>query len=344
MLRVTDLHFKYIESGIDTLKNITFELPQGAKLAIVGESGSGKTTLLKLLAGLLDPIDGEIRLDNRRILGPAYNLVPGSEYIRMVMQDYGLRKNQSIYENIVFHLRFLPEDKQVAMAHEISKAFSIENLLDKPPHLLSGGQQQRAAIACCIAANPQVMLMDEPFSNLDVLLTDQIKWYLTKHIEKNKNSFVFVTHHTGDALAMADYALAMRNGKIEQFGTTYELFEQPISPYIAALFSDCSFFKFNKLETMGVKGLAKIEAELGNSFLVGIRTTSIEVARKGKSTCKGRVIRTEYEGARLKLFIRLENNVQLKAYSNDLSFEKGDYVKLNFTKNDLMYFPNHKSL
>jgi iron(III) transport system ATP-binding protein len=188
------------------------------------------------------------------------------------------------------------------------------------------------------------MLMDEPFSNLDVLLTDQIKWYLTKHLDKNKNSFIFVTHHTNDALALADYVLAMRNGKIEQFGTTYELFEQPNSPYIAALFSDCSFLKFNKLETMGVKGLSKISAELGNSFLVGIRTTSIEVTRKGKATCKGRIIRTEYEGSRLKLFVRLENNVQLKAYTSDLSFEKGEYVKLTFTKNDLLYFPNHKSL
>lgn len=344
MLTIEQLSFQYPEAPYKTLDSIQFSLPEGKRLAIVGESGSGKTTLLKLLAGLLDPKEGSITLNQEKILGPAFNLVPGNEYIRMVMQDYGLKKNFTIRENIIYQLRFLWEKEQKVIIDNLAKALSIEPYLESLPHLLSGGQQQRAAIACALAANPAVLLMDEPFSNLDVLLSDKIKSYLQHHLSKQKNSLLFITHHTPDALALADYILVLRSGKVEQFGSVEEVYDQPVSPYVAALFDDMNFFRWSKLEEVKLKGASAITNELGKNFIAGIRTASIELVRKGKAKVKGKVIRTEFLGERRKIYVRLENKVQLKVYSEDLEVQVGNRVGLNFTMDDILLFPNHKTV
>ncbi len=344
MLTVQDITFKYPTSPINTLESIHFTVNSGRRLAIVGESGSGKTTLLKLMAGLLDPLEGTIRLDNKKILGPAFNLVPGNEYIRMVMQDYGLKKNFTIRENLIYQLRFLSAEEQDTIIQTLAKALSIESYLESPPQALSGGQQQRCAIACALAANPTVLLMDEPFSNLDILLTDKIKLFLTQSLQKNKNTLVFVTHYTPDALALADDIVVLRKGKIEQWGSTSEIYDQPASPYVAALFSDMNFFRWSKLHDIPMKGSATITAELGQHCIVGIRTDRVDVRTKGRARIKGTVIRTEFQGDRKKIFIRLDNKIQVKAYTSEWEVEKGTRVGVHFDREDLFFFPHHKNL
>jgi ABC-type sugar transport system ATPase subunit len=344
MLSVKNLSMRYHEGVFDAVHDISFDLPKGTKLSIVGESGSGKTTLLKLLAGLFDPSEGEIFLDESRVLGPAHNLVAGHENIRIVLQDYGLKKNQSIKENLEYPLRYDSTAVQEQKIASFAKIFHIQDLLDRKSYQLSGGQQQRAAIATCFAANPQVMLMDEPFSNLDVLLADHIRMYMMKEVKKNKTSLIFVTHQTTDALALADVILVMRNGKMVQMGSVEEIYDQPVSPYVAALFSDINFFRFSKLEELKLKGYKPCLKELGDTFVAGIRSHDIEVITKGKGLTKAVVIRKEFHGDQYKLFVRLPNKLQLKAFTSDMSIQEGDVVKLNFTFEELLLFPNQTSL
>ena len=344
MLSVKNLSMRYHEATFDAVHDISFDLPKGSKLAIVGESGSGKTTLLKLLAGLFDPSAGEILLNESRVLGPSHNLVAGHEHIRIVLQDYGLKKNQSLKENLEYPLRYFTPAEQEQKIASLAKIFHIKNLLDRKSYQLSGGQQQRAAIATCFAANPQVMLMDEPFSNLDVLLADHIRMYMMKEVKKNKTSLIFVTHQTADALALADIIVVMRNGALVQIGSVEEIYDQPVSPYVAALFSDINFFRFSKLEDLKLKGYKPCEKELGNNFVTGIRSHDIEVLTKGKGLTKAVVIRKEFHGDQYKLFLRLPNKLQLKAFTEDISIQDGDVVKLNFTFDDLLLFPNQTNL
>jgi len=341
MLKVTDLCMRYPNASFDAVQNVSFELEKGKKLAIVGESGSGKTTLL---AGLYDPNIGEIRFNDTRILGPAFNLVPGNEYIRMVLQDYGLKKNQSLKENLQYPLRYFSKEEQDIKIQALAKVLHIEDLLDRMPYQLSGGQQQRAAIATCMASVPEVMLMDEPFSNLDVLLADQIRLYMMKEIKKSKNSLIFVTHQTADALALADAILVMRKGKVVQQGSVEEIYDQPVSPYVAALFSDINFFRFNKLEALKLKGYKNCEKELGNTFIAGLRSHDIEVTTSGKALTRATVIRKEFHGDQYKLFVRLTNKLQLKVFTKDISIQAGDTVRLTFRFADILLFPNHTTL
>ncbi len=335
---------RYHEGVFDAVQDISFDLPKGTKLAIVGESGSGKTTLLKLLAGLFDPSQGEIFLNESRVLGPAHNLVAGHEHIRIVLQDYGLKKNQSLKENLEHPLRYDTPAVQEQKIAAFAKIFHIQDLLDRKSYQLSGGQQQRAAIATCFAANPQVMLMDEPFSNLDVLLADHIRMYMMKEVKKNKTSLVFVTHQTADALALADNILVMRNGNMVQMGSVEEIYDQPVSPYVAALFSDITFFRFSKLEDLKLKGFKSCVKELGDTFVSGIRSHDIEVITKGKGLSKAVVIRKEFHGDQYKLFLRLPNKLQLKAFTEDMSVQVGDVVKINFTFEDVLLFSNQTTL
>lgn len=335
---------RYQEAAFDAVQDISFELERGRKLAIVGESGSGKTTLLKLLAGLFDPNAGEIHLNESRVLGPAHNLVAGHPQIRIVLQDYGLKKNQSLKENLQYPLRYFTPDEQQEKIGALAKIFHIQHLLDRKSYQLSGGQQQRAAIATAFAASPQVMLMDEPFSNLDVLLADHIRMFMMKEIRKTKTSLIFVTHQTTDALALADMILVMRNGQMVQMGTVEEIYDQPVSPYVAALFSDINFFRFSKLEDLKLKGYKPCEKELGNAFIAAIRSHDMEVVTKGKGITKAIVLRKEFHGDQYKLFLRLPNKLQLKAFTTDISIQEGDVVKLNFTFEDLLLFPNQTTL
>lgn len=335
---------RYHEAIFDAVHDISFDLTRGTKLAIVGESGSGKTTLLKLIAGLFDPSEGEIFLNESRVLGPAHNLVAGHEHIRIVLQDYGLKKNQTLKENLEYPLRYDTPTVQQQKIASFAKTFHIENLLDRKSYQLSGGQQQRAAIATCFAASPQVMLMDEPFSNLDVLLADHIRMYMMKEVKKSKTTLVFVTHQTADALALADTILVMRNGNMVQLGSVEEIYDQPISPYVAALFSDITFFRFSKLEDLTLKGYKPCVKELGNTFVAGIRSHDIEVLTKGKGLAKAVVIRKEFHGDQYKLFLRLPNKLQLKAFTSDISIQEGDVVKVNFTFDDVLLFPNQTTL
>jgi ABC-type sugar transport system ATPase subunit len=344
MLSVKNISMRYQEATFDAVQNISFDLEKGTKLAIVGESGSGKTTLLKLLAGLFDPNEGDIHLNESRVLGPSHNLVAGHEQIRIVLQDYGLKKNQSLKENLQYPLRYFSREEQDQKIADLAKIFHIGNLLDRKSYQLSGGQQQRAAIATCFAAAPQVMLMDEPFSNLDILLADHIRMYMMKEVRKTRTSLIFVTHQTADALALADTILVMRNGQMVQIGSVEEIYDQPVSPYVAALFSDINFFRFSKLEEIKLKGYKPCEKELGNNFVTGIRSHDIEVITKGRGLTKAIVLRKEFHGDQYKLFLRLPNKLQLKAFTTDISIQEGDVVKLNFTFEDLLLFPNQTTL
>lgn len=235
LLQLQDIEKQYRRGDQFAVRGLTLGVEEGEILALVGESGSGKTTLLRLIAGLEHPDAGTIRL-GERLLAQGRRAVPANErQVGMVFQDYALFPHLSILENVLFGLpRRLAGREQVA--RNALKLVDIQEDEGKYPHELSGGQQQRVALARALAPRPSLLLLDEPFSNLDTLLKDQVRQEIRRIIQRAGITTILVTHDTKDALSTADRIAILHQGRLQQLGTPRELYEQPVNEYVAHFF------------------------------------------------------------------------------------------------------------
>ncbi|TAH24217.1 MAG: ABC transporter ATP-binding protein [Cytophagales bacterium] len=238
------------DSELDQIKaveNISFEIKRGEILGILGENGSGKSTLLKMLAGLLQPTNGKIILNKTEIGGPSTKLVAGHENIKLIHQSYNLFPNISLEENIKYHLRFYNEDYQKSRTTYLLELCHLEHLKHKLPRQASGGEQQRTAIACAVATPTDVLLLDEPFSNLDVFNSEILKNQIVKIVKKEKLYAVFVTHDAHDALSVSDKLAVIKDGKILSIQTPIDSYQKPENEYVAGITGLCNILKIREL-------------------------------------------------------------------------------------------------
>src|SRR5690606_38022829 len=226
---------KYSKADNYAVKEVSFEVSKGEILALVGESGSGKTTLLRLIAGLEHPENGFISLSGTKIVEGKKSVPADKRKVGMVFQDYALFPHLSILENVIFGLHHSPGN-HVKVAKETLKMVGLFENFNHYPHQLSGGQQQRVALARAIAPNPKILLLDEPFSNLDAILKDQVREDLRLIIKKTGITAIFVTHDTRDALSTADRIAILHKGYLQQIDTPKNLYEKPVNPYVANFF------------------------------------------------------------------------------------------------------------
>lgn len=221
---------------------------EGEIVGIVGKSGSGKTTLLKCIYGLEDLAAGEIRLDDKKILGPSYNLIPGDENMKFVSQDFYVLDNHTVEENIFDKLIGYTNEAKQKRAAKILKLLELNFLKNTRAKFLSSGQKQRVAIARALAIMPKVLLLDEPFSNLDKLLTEKLFSFVTAEVKKNKTSVILITHLAEEALKYADAIAIMDDGKISQYGKKWDVYYKPKNSRLAGLLGDYNILKPEDLE------------------------------------------------------------------------------------------------
>lgn len=229
------------------LNNLSLEIDDGELAVILGPSGVGKTTTLKIIAGILKPDSGRILFDNRDVT----NLEPRERNVGVVFQSLALFPHMTVWENIAFGLeaRKWPEEKIRKRVKELLIMLNLDGLEDRYPRELSGGQQQRVAIARALAINPQVLLMDEPFANLDPLLRDRLRREL-KTIQRNLLiTTIFVTHDQEEAFQIADKLAIMLNGTIKQVGKPDEIYQNPVNEEIAR-FIGINVINSEKLNTI----------------------------------------------------------------------------------------------
>lgn len=223
-MQIRNLRFKYRNADEMTLKDVSFDLRSGELLAIVGESGSGKSTTLRVLAGLETPESGEITVGGRTFLGPGTNLLPEQRELGMVFQDYALFPHLSVEKNIAFGLESMSRVQKRERVKSMLKLVNLDGYEKRYPHELSGGQQQRVALARALAPQPKLLLMDEPFSNLDAHLHDKIRSELESIIRQAGITTIFVTHNRNDALESADQVVVMESGLVVDRGVPAEVF------------------------------------------------------------------------------------------------------------------------
>jgi ABC-type sulfate/molybdate transport systems ATPase subunit len=236
MLQVQNISFSYKDSV--TINNISFSLEKGKNLAVIGESGCGKSTLLKLIYGLYDLDEGQIFWNNLEVLGPKFHLIPGMEYMKYLAQDFDLMPFITVAENIGKYLsNFYPEQKKERIAEllEIVEMTEFSNVKAK---FLSGGQMQRIAIARVLALEPEVLLLDEPFSHIDNFKKNSLRRKLFGHLKEKGITCIIATHDSTDTLSFSDEIVVMHNGKTIETGTPRTIYTTSKNKYTLSLFGD----------------------------------------------------------------------------------------------------------
>ncbi len=239
LIELQKLHKKFNKGNVIALSDISFNLEKGNILAIVGESGSGKTTLIRLVAGLETLDKGEIILNNKIVSSNSIFTEPQDRKVGMVFQDYALFPHFTVFDNIAYGISKLSSKKE--RVEEVLHIVGLEGLGKRYPHELSGGQQQRVALARALAPKPELLILDEPFSNLDIILRNKLREDLLKILKETKSTVIFVTHDIKDALLISDEILVLQKGNVLQKGKTKEVYKKPNCKYISLLFENITF-------------------------------------------------------------------------------------------------------
>lgn len=245
MLKVQNITFGYTEKSV--LRNLNFTIEKGRNVAIIGESGCGKSTLLKLIYGLYDAQEGQIFWNETEVLGPKYNLVPGMPFIKYLSQDFDLMPYNTVGENVgKFLSNAFPERKKERI-NELLEIVEMTDFSDVKAKYLSGGQQQRVALARVLALEPQILLLDEPFSHIDNYRKNALRRNLFTYLKSNKVTCLVATHDSTDALSFADDTIVLQHGEIIDKRDSYKLYNNPINKYVASLFGEVNELKASNL-------------------------------------------------------------------------------------------------
>lgn len=280
MLKLQNVNFAYEKEPI--LKNINFSLEKGQNVSVIGQSGCGKSTLLKLIYGLLHT-DGKIYWDDKELLGPNFNLVPGEPFIKYLAQDFDLMLPLTAAENVGKHLSNFYPVKKKQRIKELLEVVEMQDLADKKAKLLSGGQQQRIALARALAKEPELILLDEPFSHIDHFRKNNLRRRLFSYLKEKNITCIIATHDSTDALSFADRTFVLKNAHIYADGTPEELYKNPPNKYVASLFGDVNHVILKNIQTnkssrkrlilypheIKIVRASEIEAEVKRSFFKG---------------------------------------------------------------------------
>ncbi|MEM6911105.1 MAG: ABC transporter ATP-binding protein [Verrucomicrobiota bacterium] len=280
-LEITQLRYRYPGESEAALRDLTLSLQVGEILAVVGPSGSGKSTLLRLLAGLARPDSGTLRLTNQVIADEQTHLPPHRRGIGMVSQAGDLFPHLSVERNIAYGLPRSDRGRKQERVRQLLDSVGLPGLEKRFPHELSGGEAQRVALARALAARPQLLLLDEPFSSLDRELRGRLRLLTTDLLRREHLTTLFVTHHGEDALTTGDRVAVLHRGKLVQLAPPQTIWAEPAAPEVAALFG-------------GINRLTETEAA-GRPLWA--RPEDLVLVASGQGFAEGTIERVEYRGA-----------------------------------------------
>ena len=337
------------------LKNITKIYPNGTKavdetslnvedgefVVFVGPSGCGKSTLLRMVAGLEDITDGQISLDGKII----NDVDPSERDVAMVFQNYALYPHMSVYNNMAYGLknRGISNDEIKNKVNEAAKLLEIDQLLSRKPSMLSGGQRQRVAMGRAIVRNPKIFLFDEPLSNLDAKLRNQMRLEIKKLQRQMGVTSIFVTHDQTEAMTLGDRIVVINNGIVEQVGTPKEIYSKPNTKFVAEFIGSPQMNLFNcKIEN----GLAKIDnnqitldekLNIENACL-GVRPDDIQVNNNGQYRCIANLV--EYLGSDMIIYSSMGDQEFSCKLSSKIELKAGDSFNFDILPSSVHIFDN----
>ncbi len=308
------------------LRDISFIQQQFQKIAIAGETGSGKTTLLKIIGGFTQPDEGQVVFKNKKIKGPEEQLIPRHPDIAYLSQHFELRNNYRVEE--ILNMTLQLSDEQ---AETIFKVCRINHLLKRKTDQLSGGEKQRVALAGLLISSPELLLLDEPFSNLDMYHKSVLKSVIQDIGEKLRITCILVSHDPLDILSWAGQILVLKDGQIIQKGTPRQVYRQPVNEYTAGLFGTYNLITREKAKAFSTLPEVNID---GKSML--IRPEDFKIVKEGSGTLKGSVNKVNYFGSYCEVEVLLsENNITVK--TDERGYSKGDTVYVSLPGDNVWY-------
>ena len=249
MLQVENITFSYDKNKV--IKNINFSVSKGQNIAIIGESGCGKSTLLKLIYGLYDLDEGQIFWNENEVLGPKFHLVPGMPFMKYLAQDFDLMPFITVAENVGKYLSNIYPEKKQSRINELLEIVEMTDYSNVKAKFLSGGQQQRVALAKVLALEPEILLLDEPFSQIDNFRKNSLRRKLFSYLKSKDITCLVATHDSSDSLSFADETIVLNAGEIVIKEKSDHLYKHPTNKYVAALFGDVNELKLSELVEIG---------------------------------------------------------------------------------------------
>ena len=350
------------EQGVIAVQEFDLEIKDKEFIVLVGPSGCGKSTTLRMIAGLEEISEGELYIDGKLM----NDVAPKDRDIAMVFQSYALYPHMTVYDNMAFSLKLkkTPKEEIDKKVREAAEILDITQYLDRKPKALSGGQRQRVAIGRAIVRNPKVFLMDEPLSNLDAKLRNQMRSEIIKLRQRIDTTFIYVTHDQTEAMTLGDRIVIMRNGFIQQIGTPQEVFHHPANLFVAGFIGmpQMNFFDAELLEEDGkysvlVHGMTVALSEQKQANLrakgvkaqpitLGVRPEHITLAESGIS---GHVDVSEMMGSAVHLHVNADGRdvvviVQIKDGAANHDLDMGANIHLTFDGSVMHVFSKETEL
>lgn len=340
----------YDQSGskVIAVDNINLDVQEGELVTLLGPSGCGKTTLLRMIAGFEDPTSGDIFFGSKRV----NDLAPNRRNTTLVFQSYAIFPHLNVYENIAFGLRLkdLSQQKIEERMRKVIDLVGLQGLESRQPSQLSGGQQQRVALARAIIMEPQLLLFDEPLSNLDAKLREQMRIEIRSLQKRLGITSVYVTHDQAEAMSISDRVVVMNHGKIEQIGSPRDLYAKPRNPFVAAFIGKVNFLHAHvsdkgDLTVMGEKiGISeKVEpSHLNREITITIRPESIKLFEEyipQEQPLSGKITRTTFLGNIVEYELEITGDTNLIVHTvnpvSGMIFSPGATVGVSFIEDAL---------
>jgi len=315
-----------LEGGEEVLKGVSFTQKALQKIAIAGESGSGKSTLLKIVGGLTQADGGEVLFEGQRVKGPLERLLPGQPGIAYLSQHYELRNHYRMEEILAYANTLVDED-----AEKLYEVCRISHLMKRKNDQLSGGEKQRVALARLLTTAPRMLILDEPFSNLDPILRNTLKTVIKEIGDDLNITCLLVSHDPVDTLSWADEIIIMKDGLIVQQGAPQQVYSQPASEYVAALFGSYNMIPSAKAQDF--KDIAGISLNGKSMF---IRPERFRIVEKGAHNLQGKVKHVNFLGSSYEAGIQLGATlVNVKTGNGNL--QPGEDVYLSLAASDVWF-------
>ncbi len=336
---------KAFEPGVPVLRDVDLQVESGAVVCLLGPSGCGKTTLLRLIAGFEEPTAGELYIIKRLVSRPGMMVPPEKRHIGMVFQDYALFPHMTIAQNIQFGLFRWPTAWRRTRLAEMLSLVGLDGMEKRYPHELSGGQQQRVALARALAPKPQLLLLDEPFSNLDVNLRQQLRDEMRAILSQADITTVLVTHDQEEALSLADRLAVIDQGHIAQYATSDEVLQQPRTRFVAQFLGLGHFLSGDVRPHCIATELGNIPHLNNPSIVSGERQVDVLVRPESVRLCDHRdgtpaqVVRSSFRGIRKLYTLRLPSGAQFCGlFSQEIVLRTGEQVRVSWHPEQMVTF------